>query len=103
MSDHVVTDEPYAIPGTEDQDDDPLVAHPVPMRRRDFWRVLLGRYRSQIEIRRRMSLRKRKRIMREAFTPSALEQRLYESNPMLDALEGKSGRVPIVRRKDDEA
>lgn len=53
-------------------------------RRRDFWRVLLGRWKPCVRRVERLTAAGMDRELRRAWTPEALERQFYTDNPFID-------------------
>jgi hypothetical protein len=69
-------------------------------RRRDFLRVLLGRWKPVVRRVERLTAKGMARMLKQTYTADAMREQMYADNPLLSMLEGQSANVPIQRSED---
>jgi hypothetical protein len=69
------------------------------VRKRDFLRVLLGRWTPTVRRVERLTAKGISRELKKAWTPEALEAQKLTEHPLLSMLDGQSGVVPLVREE----
>lgn len=64
----------------------------VPPRKRDFWRVLLGRWKPEVRRVERLTVKGFDRLLRQTWTPERVEAQMLAPNPLLGYLRTDDAR-----------
>jgi hypothetical protein len=71
-------------------------------RKRDFWKVLTGRYVPEVVREVSLTVEGMNRALKEVWTGETMERRLYKDSPLFELVDrDKTGTIAIRKKKDE--